>query len=191
MTCIVAVRGSDRIVLGGDSAGVSGYNLMSRKDAKVFVNGHMAIGFTTSFRFGQVLMDMKIPKQRAGRDDFQYMRTSFIDAVQSALEQKGALKKESEVKSGGEFITVYRGEIYKISDDFQVEMAAVPYNACGCGEPYAIGALAEMGRTGYPTQEPREACLRALQIAEQFSGGVRAPFRTIEILPGEIMRKIE
>lgn len=186
MTCIVAVKGKEKIVIGGDSAGVSGLDLIVRKDKKVFTNGPFTMGFTSSFRMGQVLMDMEVPvRDESHTDDYKYMRTTFIDTVMGAFERKGILKKENEVKECGEFIVVYRGNIYKIYTDFQVQMLTVPFDACGCGESYALGALAEMNRSGYPSEQPKDACKRALETAEKFSGGVRSPFNFIEIPYGK------
>ena len=58
MTCIVAVTDGKKIVMGGDSAGVSGYSLTIRKDKKVFKRKDESgtewlFGFTTSFRMGE------------------------------------------------------------------------------------------------------------------------------------------
>lgn len=55
MTCIVGLVDGDRVILGGDSAGIAGWHLQLRADEKVFRNGPYAIGFTTSFRMGQIL----------------------------------------------------------------------------------------------------------------------------------------
>jgi hypothetical protein len=50
MTCIVGLVDGGRVWLGGDSAGVSGWDLTVRADRKVFRNGPYVMGFTTSFR---------------------------------------------------------------------------------------------------------------------------------------------
>jgi len=54
MTCIAGFVNKNEVWIGGDSAGVAGYNLRIRKDTKVFkVNGRFLIGYTNSFRMGQ------------------------------------------------------------------------------------------------------------------------------------------
>ena len=55
MTCIVGLIDGRRVWMGGDSAGVSGLDITVRADAKVFRNGDFLIGFTSSFRMGQLL----------------------------------------------------------------------------------------------------------------------------------------
>lgn len=63
MTCIVGVTHKGRVYMGGDSAGVSGLDLTVRKDQKVFRNGEFAIGFTSSFRMGQILQYVFFPPE--------------------------------------------------------------------------------------------------------------------------------
>ena len=55
MTCIVGLIDGNRVWMGGDSAGVSGLDITVRSDPKVFRNGDFLIGFTSSFRMGQLL----------------------------------------------------------------------------------------------------------------------------------------
>lgn len=181
MTCIVAVKGNDRIVIGGDSAGVAGLDVVLRKDPKVFENGPFTIGFTSSFRMGQTLMDLVVPKQKKNQNDFQFMRTTFVTAVQKHFEGTGYLKKENEQKSGGCFLVIYRGEIYKIEEDFQVEIRTDPFNACGCGEDFANGALEAIHKSGSTGWSPEWAVRTALEVAAKFSGGVRAPWTILSI----------
>lgn len=181
MTCIVAVKGDREIVVCGDSAGVSGLDMCIRKDPKVFKVGAFVIGFTSSFRMGQVLMDLKVPRQTRKQSDFQYMRTTFITAVQKLFEKTGFLKKEGEQKSGGTFLVVYKEEIYRIEDDFQVEVRRDPFNACGCGESYAIGALAALDSEDYRFN-PLECAEKALSVAAKYSGGVAPPWTVVRVI---------
>jgi len=63
MTCIVGIQHDGRVYIGGDSAGVAGYSITSRADAKVFTVGPYVMGFTSSFRMGQLLRyGLKAPK---------------------------------------------------------------------------------------------------------------------------------
>ena len=55
MTCIVGLVHEGVVYIGGDSAGVGGMSLTVRADEKVFQNGEFLMGFTTSFRMGQLL----------------------------------------------------------------------------------------------------------------------------------------
>ena len=56
MTCIVGmVDGQGTVYIGADSLAAGGYQKTIRKDAKVFTNGIAVMGYTSSFRMGQLL----------------------------------------------------------------------------------------------------------------------------------------
>ena len=55
MTCIAGLIEDGNIWIGGDSAAVTHYRMMKRADTKVFINGPFLIGFTSSYRMGQIL----------------------------------------------------------------------------------------------------------------------------------------
>ncbi len=55
MTVIVGLIDEGRVHIGGDSVGISRCRLTVRKNPKVFRNGPYALGFSGSFRMGQLL----------------------------------------------------------------------------------------------------------------------------------------
>ena len=85
------------VYIGGDSAGVAGLSLVVRADEKVFRNGDFLMGFTTSFRMGQLLRYKLYPPRRHPDDRVaKYMVVDFIDAVRECLKAGGyASKPES------------------------------------------------------------------------------------------------
>ena len=86
MTCIVGLVHGDSVYLGGDSAGVDWYSLTVRADPKVFVNRGFAMGFTTSFRMGQLLRFKFVPPPvPEGKDPYEYMVTDFVEGVRTCL----------------------------------------------------------------------------------------------------------
>lgn len=169
----MAVVDKRKIVMGGDSAGVDGYSLQLRADPKVFRNGDFLIGYTSSFRMGQLLRFRFTPPLHhpPDLDDYEYMATAFVDGARDCLKQGGFAKKEHETESGGTFLVGYRGRVYEIQDDYQVAMPLDGYAACGCGAAVALGAL--YATHGRPARERVETALKA---AERMSAGVRAPF---------------
>lgn len=174
MTCIVAVVHDGRVIMGADSAGVDTgrYSLTVRADRKVFRNGEFVMGFTSSFRMGQLLaFSLNAPAPREGVNLFAYMVTDFINAVRDCLKSGGYATKQSEQEVGGEFLVGYRGRLFKIHGDYQVGESTTGYDACGCGDLIAIGSL-----YGTPDADPKERILLALRAAETFSAGVRGPF---------------
>jgi ATP-dependent protease HslVU (ClpYQ) peptidase subunit len=179
VTCIVGVLDGDRIWIGGDSAALSGWFSVARKDEKVFKNGPFTMGFTTSFRMGQLLRYALVPPtRRAGESIEKFMVTTFIDAVRACLKAGGYAEKEKERETGGEFLVAYGGRLFAIDNDYQVEEVVHGFVAIGCAREVAMGALhATGGRPG------RERLLVALSAAAEFSAAVRPPFVTMESEP--------
>ena len=173
MTCIAAVVYDNVVYMGADSAGVAGYNLVVRADQKVFINGEFLIGFTSSFRMGQLLRyAFKPPRFHEDEKDlYAYMVTDFIDAVRACLKGGGYAQKTNEEETGGCFLVGVRGRLFQIEDDYQVGELTCNYNAVGCGEAYALGVLSVTGAI-----DPDERIRLALSSAEKFSAGVRGPF---------------
>lgn len=55
MTCITAMVKGDHVWMAGDLMGSNGFTKKIYPDSKVFVNGEFIIGYTSSFRMGQLL----------------------------------------------------------------------------------------------------------------------------------------
>lgn len=182
MTCIVAYSHGGRVHIGGDSAGVAGYSLVQRADEKVFANGDYVFGFTTSFRMGQLLRyRFAPPRCHPGDDLTRFMSTDFVDAVRKCLKDYGFANIKEGVERGGRFIVGVGDQIFQIHHDFQVGRSIHPYDACGCGEDLALGALAVLSKDA--EKDGDEVVRRALAVAETFSGGVRGPFNLVASAP--------
>lgn len=172
MTAIVGLVHKGGVYIGGDSAGVSGLDLTVRADTKVFHNGPYLFGFTTSFRMGQLIHHALTPPKPKGALE-RFMSTAFIDAVRSCLKDGGWARRENEREEGGTFLVGVRGRLFVVHSDYQVGQAADGYAAAGCGDQVALGALYATADSG---MKPRKRIKIALQAAERFSAGVRAPF---------------
>lgn len=135
MTCIAALKHPKLgIFMGADSAGSSGNDLTLRSDKKVFKNGEMLIGCTSSFRMLDLLKyKLVVPGPQLSMSNHEYMATQFVDEVRKVFKDGGFLKKEKEEELGGTFIVGYRDEIFCIDSDFQVECPLDNFFACGCG----------------------------------------------------------
>lgn len=174
MTCIVGLVNEGRVYIGGDSAGVNpSLGLTIRTDKKVFRNGEFVMGFTSSFRMGQLLaFGFNPPKPRMGTELMAFMVTDFIDATRERLKAGGYVKVKEGVELGGNFLVGFHGRLFNVQADFQVQEAADGFDACGCGEPIALGSL-------YSTRDWRDPAARlteALTAATRFSAGVHPPF---------------
>lgn len=174
MTCIVGLVDNGRVFIGGDSAGVSDLDVVVRADEKVFVNGPFLMGFTTSFRMGQLLRYALRPPKWIDGELYRFMVVDFIDDVRRVLADGGMSKKEDNVEEGGQFLVGAYGHLFTIGEDFQVGENIHGYAACGCGEAYAMASFFSTARL-----TPRRRVQTALEAAEEFSGGVRRPFKIL------------
>jgi hypothetical protein len=180
MTAIVGLVHDGQVYVGGDSAGVAGLDLMVRSDPKVFtLPGGYVVGFTSSFRMGQVIRYAFTPPPGAlvAKDLHGFMCTKVIDGLREALKLAGWATKDQERESAGTLLVGVAGRLFRIESDYQVGEAADGYDAVGCGAQVAMGALfASRPDLHITPWTPPERVVMALEAAERFSAGVRGPF---------------
>jgi ATP-dependent protease HslVU (ClpYQ) peptidase subunit len=192
MTSIVAVTDGQSVVLGGDSAGVREHEMRVRANAKVFRIGSYGIGFTSSFRMGQILQhstELPEPPDGAEPDALErFMVLEFVNALRQIFKANGFDKtmtltqgphSESGQEVGGVFLVGVAGQIFEIREDFHVAKPATPFAAVGRGAPQALGALHAL--TGFSEFALQERAMKALEAAEAFCAAVRGPFQVIEV----------
>jgi ATP-dependent protease HslVU (ClpYQ) peptidase subunit len=173
VTCIVGLVDNGQVYIGGDSAGVSGWDLVQRSDRKVFRNGDFVMGFTSSFRMGQLLaFGFNPPKLVHGADVFAYMVTEFVDAARQRLKDGGFATTKDSADIGGHFLVGVAGRLFNIASDYQVGESVHGYDACGCGGQIAMGSL----RSTRLWSDPKARVHEALEAGEAFSAAVRGPF---------------
>ena len=178
MTCVIGMIEGDKVYMGADSAGVAGLALTVRKDPKVFINGDYLIGYTSSFRMGQLLMYASLPKVKKEdqKDIFKFMVQDFIPRVRSYLNAGGYSNISNNVETIGVFLVGVKGHLFRIEEDLQVAESHSLYESVGCGAPFALGAFHAMRRLA---MDDRLRVLRALAAAEAHSTGVRRPFTVV------------
>jgi len=73
------------------------------------------------------------------------------------------------------FLLGYRGSLYGIDCDFNVYQPAKGYQAIGCGDNPALGALYATRKV----KDPRRRVLEALHASAEFCSAVRPPFTVL------------
>jgi hypothetical protein len=195
MTSIAMMTDGKTVVLGGDSAALNGYELRVRAEPKVFRAGSYAIGFTTSFRMGQILRyctELPEPPAGAGPEELErFIVTDFIATVRSSFAEHGFAKTarftstgpssvtEEGQDVGGQFLVAVAGQIFEIHQDYHVGRPATPYAAFGLGAAVALGAFYAL--ESMPDLSLRERVVKALEASEAHSSGVRGPFDFVEL----------
>jgi ATP-dependent protease HslVU (ClpYQ) peptidase subunit len=171
MTCIIGLVREGAVYMGGDSAAASGWNVQITQEPKVFRRDDILIGFTTSFRMGQLLhYKMALTARPENVSDIAYLVTVFAEDVRSCLKAGGWSEIDKNTEKGGQFLIGYHGKLYTMDSDFQV-LHLGDMNAVGCGREYALGAMLALA-----DKPPRERLLRSLECAAAMCASVRAPF---------------
>ena len=197
MTCIVGLidKKTGITYMGGDSLGSNGYSGNINKNRKVFHSkdtSNAVMGYTSTFRMGQVLQFSKglfdeLTVSKNGIDD-EYLVNTFIPKLQTLFNNSGIEKNTSGIKSGGSFLLGYKECLYEIQSDYSVLESSNDYNSCGSGEAFAFGSL-------YTTEKmdltPIERIHMALQSASKFAVGVSAPFYIINTDNDEVIELLD
>jgi ATP-dependent protease HslVU (ClpYQ) peptidase subunit len=189
MTCIVGLTYEGITYIGADSLGSNTYTKTVRKDKKVFKlkdTQNAVLGYTSSFRMGQLLMYANglIDKRDEPNIDHEYLVTRFVPNLISLFENNGYGKNNGGEKSGGTFLLGYKDKLYKIESDYQVAESAFNFDACGCGEDFALGSLHS---TKDSKLSPEERILYSLRASSEFSTGVQAPFYILNTENGKVV----
>lgn len=137
----------------------------------MFTNGPYVMGFTSSFRMGQLLRYAFAPPAPEPADLHGFMCTAFVDALRACLKDGGYATKDKEQEEGGTFLAGVAGHLFRIEDDYQVGEARDGFAAAGCGDQAALGAL--YATSAMASRDRLETAMRA---AERLSAGVRGPF---------------
>lgn len=179
MTAIVGLLHDGKILMGGDSAGSNGYMVEIRSDPKVFVNAGFAMGYTGSFRAGQLLQYVFSPPDKiASEDNMTYMIKRFVPEVKGVFSAHGIQKTVHEICSGEQFLVGHEGDLYNIGEDYQVARCVNKYAAVGSGEATALGSLHTTEGTG---MDPAERVTKALEAAAFHIVSVSGPFHIVTV----------
>jgi len=200
MTCIVAYKDLyGKIYMGGDDIAAypdsESYAKRSYAHSKIFTKTlkndvsikhpdsnprPLLIGYTTSFRMGQILeYHFDVPKLNPETisNNMEYMVKSFVPALYELFDDNLYIRKSdaSEI-SGGEFIVAFENNIFTISYDFSVMEFKGPFACVGCGQSYALGALyvasEHMSTKSINVSNGENIVRAAVKAAAKFSGFV-------------------
>lgn len=198
MTCVVGYADGGKVWIGADSlsGAEDGWHVEIRRTPKVFgvrLGGGapggetLVVGFTSSWRMGQILQTaeevamLALPDARGGDWTlWRWMVTAFAESARAALKRGGYVQVKDAREDAGEFLAGVRGRLFYVGSDFQVVEPLRQYAAVGAGARVALGALYGIdeahARAGVGPMPPEARVRMALEAAQEFNGGVRGPF---------------
>lgn len=183
MTCIVGITDpkTKKIYIGADSTASDGWRKSDLITPKVFIlQNKFLIGFTTSFRMGQVLQyDFTPPPHKRGSSVDKYMVSVFIKALRKCYLDSGFASKNNEKERGGECLIGYKGHLFRIQDDYSVLETLHYYDAVGSGYLVALGSLYTSITNSKKSN--KQKILIALEAATKHIATVGEPYTILEI----------
>lgn len=176
MTCIAAIIDKNKTYIAADSMGFDHSSRTRRKDHKIFMkhtslNQPFMIGFTSSYRMGQILKYEFTPTgysedDKSEEDMHRYMVKSFVKEIKEIFKDNGyGSIKDGEDSRGGKFIVAIRDKLFLIESDFQVGIPLEKYTACGSGEDYALASLYTSERMHKAKYSPTDRLQLAVETA--------------------------
>lgn len=183
MTCIVGVaKPGDGAVLGADSLGGDGAYWHEIATPKLYQpRSWLAFGFTTSWRFGQVLgHELELGKDREllpaiERDPLDWVVRTLVPAMRTALSAAGYTRKKDEHEEAGTAVVAIRDRVLVVQDDYSIVEPASGVATCGYG--YAVARVAAaVARDLEPAMQAADLAGLALRHAELAAPWVRGPF---------------
>lgn len=138
MTCIVAVECKDGAVIAGDYCGSNGFTRGNVTQSKVFRHSGMMFGYTTSFRFGQIIEYMLDDNTLYPPTDedktYEWLVRVFIPKLKSTL-------KGEDYNSSGNALCVVNGQVWEIQNDFSVLRSTTGVASVGSGEHHMTSSI--------------------------------------------------
>lgn len=181
MTCIVGIEHKGYVYMGGDRCSSNESIKVSVDRSKVFINKDVIIGFTDSFRFGDILQYHYFPAKRPKKfSDDEYLYLILVEQLRELLKEKGYTTVSENNESGGNCLIGYKGKLYEVQHDFSLNRTVHGFNAIGSGTDVALGSLYTTSLIT-PTMDPEQQLLTALTAAEEFCPGVRRPFDILKV----------
>lgn len=179
MTCIIGFVEDNKVYMGADSVGSDGYFTTDRVDSKVFINGEFIMGYTSSFRMGQLLRYKFNPPQYNDKVCIhKYMCTEFVDSLINCFRSNFYGQEEKGEKFGGDFLVGFKGRLFTIASDFQVGEQRQRYASVGGGLYFAYGCLYGLADLAMSVEKK---ITKALEAAEKYCATVKGPFTILHI----------
>jgi ATP-dependent protease HslVU (ClpYQ) peptidase subunit len=181
MSCVVAIVEEGHVYLGADTLGAveESTTTTPRRDVKLFRSGPLVVGFSGSYRAGQVVqygMSLQDAPLAEGAL-FPWLVTTFTKRVWEALYEYACIEEGATTMPSEFLIAAPGGALFEIYGDWGVAAPRNSFSAIGSGAPYALGLLKGVEGADVP---PTERVIAALEVAEHFDAAVGQPWTLLD-----------
>ena len=165
MTCIVGMEIGDTVFIGGDIQGTGWNNKVTHTQPKVFSRGGVVFGYTTSYRFGQliehIILDPVVPQQES--DVYRWLITVLVPDMKKTM-------KDADWEKGGSCLIGVKNQLWELQDDWSVLRSCNGYTSVGSGYEYANGSMFTSVNSGLLRPGNRDDVVNALRMAVRAAG---------------------
>jgi len=169
MSCVVGIVQDSKIYMGADSfATTNDGERRTIKTNKLFFNKEYLIGFTGSVRTGQALL----PCYFEPPSDIM----EFPDTIREHLYSKGCVitsEEHGQIQTSN-FLIGWRGKLYELLLDFQMNETDGDCNAIGAGAAFAFGSFNTSKH--FKLISPQQRLVMALEAASFYTTTCGPPF---------------
>ncbi len=168
MTCIVGMEYNGNVLIGGDLQGTGWNHKIAHTQPKVFSKKGILFGYTSSYRFGQIiehsLTDPVTPDDPI--EIYRWLITVIVPDIREAIVKYGG----GTADKGGTALIGIKGQLWELQEDYSVLRSVDGCMSVGSGSAYALGALAASLDISKPIS--KDECIamikRAIAIANMF-----------------------
>jgi ATP-dependent protease HslVU (ClpYQ) peptidase subunit len=141
MTCIIAYKDEKNdIYLAGDKMGSNSFTGQTVKEPKVFWKGDFRIGYTTSFRMGQILKHVWTPPQRkVDQNTDSYLYVDVVNSLKRCFIDNGFGNKDK--NNYGTFIMCYEDRMIEVQDELSLLESDRNVVSVGSGTYHATASV--------------------------------------------------
>jgi hypothetical protein len=179
MTCIVGLAHGGDVYIGSDSLGSGNgvkqvyctpkllvLDVFEKKELSL-TKISMGIGYTTSYRMGDILRyNFTPPPIESDEDENEYLVKDFIPELIKCFDEHSFAKTKEGNKSGGNFLVGLRGRLFHVQEDFSVLEPSCDYTAVGSGQEFAMGAMFAYANSA---SKPETCVIGSIRAAIKFS----------------------
>lgn len=148
MTCIIGYKENDLVYIGADSFAGNDWVKQKIFTPKVFMNKDFLIGYSNSFRFGQI-MQYHIDYPDIPYDfDLEFLINNFVEPLREASKNEGNSEIDKNVESASMALIGIRNRLFHLSSDFALLEYYGKFFSIGIGSYSALGALHTLDLVG-------------------------------------------
>lgn len=177
MTAIVGFTKKGNVYIGCDSQG-TGSTKSQLTNKKIFRNKDFIMGYTSSYRFGQILEYNFVPPIRKKQlTDLQYLVTAFIPELRKVLEEQKYTASNEKGESGVALLG-YKGKLYQLQSEFSLLENKKGYSSVGSGSYHCEASLYHLLKTDL---KPKDVIKKAIKCAIEHIPSVGGDIYSIKL----------